>query len=60
MKGIQRDLNSEEGPEIEAAWSIEIDRRIAEIESGEVETASWDEGRARIGAALASVVIRQQ
>ena len=58
MKGIQKDINSDEGPEIEAAWSTEINRRIAEIESGKAQTASWDEARARIKAALATVVIR--
>jgi putative addiction module component (TIGR02574 family) len=40
-------------PEIEAAWATEIERRIAEVESGEAETVSWEEARARIRAKLA-------
>ena len=39
--------------EIEAAWAAEIERRIDEVESGEAETASWEEARARIRATLA-------
>ena len=32
-------------PDIEAAWSKEIARRVAEIEAGTVETIPWDEVR---------------
>ena len=32
---------------LEAAWGAEIGKRIAELESGEVRTASWDEVRRR-------------
>jgi len=35
-------------PEIEAAWKTEVDRRIAEIESGKVKGVSPKEVRARI------------
>ena len=35
-------------PEIEAAWKIEIDRRIAEIESGKVKGVAAEEVSARI------------
>ena len=37
---------------VEAAWAEEIEKRIAEVESGEAETASWEEARARIRASL--------
>jgi hypothetical protein len=28
--------------EVEAAWDVEIARRIRQIDAGEVETAPWD------------------
>ena len=40
-----------EGPsakDVEAAWSEEIKRRVAEIDSGAVELVSWDEVRAEL------------
>jgi putative addiction module component (TIGR02574 family) len=44
---LATDLHSRE-PEIEAAWKTEIDRRIAEIESGKVRGVSAEEVSARI------------
>ena len=38
---------------IDSAWAVEIERRITEIESGEAETVSWKDARARIRARLA-------
>ena len=32
-------------PDIEAAWSAEIERRLIEIDAGTVELISWDEIR---------------
>jgi len=46
-------LDEDRDSDVEAAWAIEIDRRIVEIESGEAETTSWEEARARIRAKLA-------
>ena len=46
-------LDEGEDADVETAWAAEIDRRIAEIESGEVETVSWEEARARIRSKLA-------
>jgi putative addiction module component (TIGR02574 family) len=40
------DAKSDEGAE--EAWRIEIERRIAELDSGEVEAVPWDELRARL------------
>ena len=34
--------------EIEAAWSKEIERRLAEIETGSVELIPWEEVRAEL------------
>lgn len=46
-------LDEGEDRDVEAAWATEIERRIAEIESGEAETVSWEEARARIRSKLA-------
>jgi putative addiction module component (TIGR02574 family) len=44
---LTEDLHASE-PEVEAAWKTEIDRRIAEIESGKVKGVSAEEVSARI------------
>ena len=44
---LTEDLHGSE-PETEAAWKTEIDRRIAEIESGKVKGVSAEEVSARI------------
>ena len=46
-------LDEGEDANVEAAWATEIERRIAEIESGEAETVSWEEARARIQSKIA-------
>ncbi len=35
-------------PDVEAAWSEEIARRVAEIDAGTVETIPWEEVRAEL------------
>ena len=40
------DAESEEG--VEDAWRIEVERRMAELDSGAVQTVPWDELRARL------------
>jgi putative addiction module component (TIGR02574 family) len=35
-------------PEVEAAWSAEIQRRVEEIDEGKVELISWEEVRAEL------------
>ena len=40
------DAESEEGAE--AVWQIEIERRIAELDSGQVQAVPWEELRARL------------
>ena len=37
---------SEEG--VEEAWMMEVERRMAELDSGAVQTIPWDELRARL------------
>ncbi len=34
--------------EIESVWKAEISRRIQELDSGEVETLSWEEVKTRL------------
>jgi putative addiction module component (TIGR02574 family) len=40
------DEPTEEG--VEAAWAIEIERRMAELDSGSVKTIPWDEVRKKL------------
>jgi putative addiction module component (TIGR02574 family) len=46
-------LDESNDSDVEAAWAAEIERRIAEVESGEAETSSWEEARTRIRTKLA-------
>ena len=34
--------------DIEAVWRAEISRRVQQLDSGEVETISWDDVKARL------------
>ena len=52
MTDTQKDLDSGEYADVQAAWAAEIERRITEVESGEVETVGWEEARSRIRATL--------
>ena len=36
-------LEGEPDPEVEAAWSAEIERRVAELDAGTVKTIPWEE-----------------
>jgi len=40
------DAESEEG--VDDAWMAEVERRMAELDSGAVQSLSWDELRARL------------
>ena len=35
-------------PDVEAAWSEEVARRVAELDAGTVETIPWEEVRAEL------------
>jgi putative addiction module component (TIGR02574 family) len=35
-------------PGVEAAWAEEIERRVKQLESGEVQPVSWEEVQARL------------
>ena len=40
------DADTEQG--VEDAWRVEIERRMAELDSGSIETIPWEEVRARL------------
>ena len=35
-------------PDVQAAWSAEIERRLAEIDAGTVELIPWDDVRSEL------------
>ena len=41
-------LDGPADPDAEAAWNVEIERRVAAIEAGTVQVQSWDDVRRRI------------
>ena len=41
-------LNEESDEAVEEAWGVEIARRLAEIDSGQVKLLSWAEARNRL------------
>ena len=41
-------LEGEFDPDIEAAWAEEIERRVRQIDTGEVKLISWEEVRAEL------------
>jgi len=43
-------LDTEVDDDAEAAWAVEVNRRLAELDSGEVKTIPWAEVRRRLAA----------
>ena len=41
-------LDVEREPDVEAAWSAEIERRVADLDSGSVKTILWEDVRRRL------------
>ena len=41
-------IGSEIESDVEAAWSAEIERRLAEIDAGTMELIPWDDVRAEL------------
>jgi len=41
-------LESEVDPDVEEAWRVEIERRMADFDSGAVEGVPWEDVRARL------------
>jgi putative addiction module component (TIGR02574 family) len=45
-------LEGEPDEDVEAAWAEEIERRVRQIDSGEVKTIPWEQVRANLYARL--------
>ena len=41
-------LDAEQDDDVEQAWLAEVERRVAELESGSVQTVPWEEVKARL------------
>ena len=41
-------LESEVDPDVEEAWRVEIERRLAELDSGAVKTVPWEVVKAKL------------
>ncbi len=41
-------LEGEPDPDVEAAWAAEIEKRVAELDAGTVETVPWEQVRQRL------------
>jgi putative addiction module component (TIGR02574 family) len=45
-------LDTREDPNVEAAWAAEVERRIADMDSGKVKLEAWNRARRRLRAAM--------
>jgi putative addiction module component (TIGR02574 family) len=45
-------LQSEPDEDVETAWAEEVERRVRQIDSGEVKTIPWEKVRAKLYARL--------
>ena len=41
-------LESEIDPDVEEAWSVEIERRLAELDAGTAKTVPWEDVKAKL------------
>lgn len=41
-------LEGEADPDVEAAWAVEIERRVADLDSGRVQGIPWEQVRQRL------------
>ena len=41
-------LDGEPDADVEAAWALEIEKRVAELEAGTVKSVPWDQVRRRL------------
>jgi putative addiction module component (TIGR02574 family) len=48
MRLLLESLDGEAEEGVEDAWRVEIERRMAELDSGSVQTVPWEELRARL------------
>ena len=45
-------LDQREDPDVEAAWAVEIERRLSDVESGKVKLVPWEKARKSLWAGL--------
>ena len=45
-------LHGQPDEDVEAAWAEEVERRVRQIDAGEVKTIPWEEVRAKLHARL--------
>jgi len=45
---LLQSLHGEPDEDVEAAWAEEVERRIRQVDSGEVKTIPWEEVRAKL------------
>ena len=48
MRLLIESVDAESEDVVEDAWRVEIERRMAELDSGTVQTIPWEELRARL------------
>lgn len=48
MRLLIESLDAESDEGVEDAWRVEVERRMAELDSGAVGTVPWEELRARL------------
>jgi putative addiction module component (TIGR02574 family) len=51
---LLRSLDAKEDPHIEEAWAVEVERRVAQVDSGKVKLVPWERTRRRLRADLRS------
>jgi putative addiction module component (TIGR02574 family) len=49
---LLRSLDIEDDPDVEAAWAVEIERRLRDVQSGKVKLIPWEQVRRRLRAGL--------
>ena len=49
---LLRSLDVEDDPDVEAAWAVEIERRLRDVQSGKVKLIPWEQVRRRLRAGL--------
>jgi hypothetical protein len=49
---LLRSLDAREDTGVDAAWAVEVDRRLGEIESGEAKLIPWQRARRRLESAV--------
>jgi len=49
---LLRSLDEKDEPDVEAAWAVEIERRLKDVDSGRTKLIPWETVRRRLRATL--------